>query len=80
MPRKQELDPFTPGRACPRCQAEGAQPRYHAQPVLIVFGSGRQWPCAGMDGEVSAHMCTRCELCGFAWMESAPDGMDAAIP
>lgn len=72
----QDLGPFVPGRACPQCQAEGAQPRYHASPVLIVFG-GEQWPCSGMDGKVGAHMCTRCGSCGYAWMESAVPGMDA---
>ena len=80
MPHNVDLEPFSPGRTCPKCQAEGAKPRHHVRPVLIVFGSGGQWPCSGMDGEIGAHMCTRCELCGFAWMEAAPSGMDAVIP
>ena len=67
-----------PGRPCPECAAEGAQPKYHEQPLLIVFGRAPQWPCAGMDGRIGPHMCTRCESCGFAWMEAAPSGTDPA--
>lgn len=72
------LPPFEPGRPCPKCQAEGAQPRHHEIPVLIVFGQGSPWPCAGLDGRLGEHMCTKCESCGFAWMEGAPSGMGVA--
>ncbi len=79
MPRP-DLEPFTPGKACPACQAESAQPHYHARPVLVVFGSEPQWPCSGKDGEMDAHMCTRCRSCGYAWTEAVPSGMDAVTP
>jgi hypothetical protein len=80
MTQKVQIDIFTPGRACPCCQAEGAQPQRHERPVLIVFGGGPQWPCSGMDATTGEHMCTRCGSCGYAWMETLPQGMDAAMP
>lgn len=69
MPQRPRLEPYMPGRPCPRCQAEGAKPDYHERPVLAVFGGSGQWPCSGLDGQLGPHMCTRCQ-CGYTWMES----------
>lgn len=72
--RRQEprVLPYMPGRPCPRCQAEGAQPAHHPRPVRAVFGRSAQWPCSGLDAVLGAHMCLRCD-CGYTWMESLPE-------
>jgi hypothetical protein len=79
-PSQDEIDPYSPGRACPQCSAEGAQPHYHERPVLIVFGRTPDWPCSGKDGTLGVHMCIRCGSCGYAWTESAQPGMDPELP
>lgn len=70
--------PFDPQHMCPKCGTEGARPHRHEKPVLIVFGSGPQWPCSGPDmaGQLGEHLCNRCEVCGYAWMEAVSEGMD----
>lgn len=76
MPQN-EPEPYSPGRMCPQCSAEGAKPEYHARPVLLVFGRGFQWPCAGSDGRQGPHMCVRCGSCGYAWTEGVQPGAGA---
>lgn len=83
MPQKRlELQPYSPAHLCPQCGAEGAPPNYHGQTVLAVFGSAPPWPCSGpgMDGKVGAHICSKCQVCGFSWMEAVAPGMDSAGP
>jgi hypothetical protein len=80
MPRQEEIEPYSPGRACPACSAEAGKPRYHASPILITFGRGPRWPCSDMAPETGPHMCTRCESCGYAWTEDILPGMDATAP
>jgi ribosomal protein L32 len=65
---------YRPDHLCPRCGAEGARPNCHRAPVLVVFGGGPQWPCAGLDGSLGEHFCSRCENCGHAWMEAVVPG------
>lgn len=80
MTRQETLGAFQPGRPCPRCSAEGAVPVHHELPVLISFGSARQWACAGMDGRITEHMCSKCPSCGFTWAEELPAGTAAPSP
>jgi hypothetical protein len=74
------LSPYRPDHLCPPCGSEGARPAYHAEPVMIVFGSAPDWPCSGTAAPrgLGRHICNRCENCGHQWMESVPEGMDPA--
>jgi hypothetical protein len=75
MPRTIRLDlpPYRPDHLCPRCGSEGARPTRHRLPVLAVFGTGPPWPCTpwAVGGALGEHLCSRCEHCGYAWMEAA---------
>lgn len=67
--------PYDPAHPCPLCGAEGGQPVHHREPLLAVFGGAPQWACVLLSPgtEVKAHFCSKCEICGFAWMENVPD-------
>lgn len=69
------IRPFSPEHVCSGCGSEGAAPVHHSRPVLLVFG-GPQWHCSGLDDRIEAHLCLRCEVCGFTWIEEIPPGMD----
>jgi len=66
--------PYDPAHPCPVCGTEGAAVVFHAEPLLVVFGGAPQWAClrvlprSGMAG----HFCSKCEMCGFVWIESLP--------
>jgi hypothetical protein len=74
--------PFDQEHFCPACFQPGGEPERHSAPVLIVFGKAPQWPCGGaeMQRRVQDHLCVRCAGCGYAWMETVPDGLSYAGP
>jgi hypothetical protein len=57
------------------CGAEGGQPVLHEEPLLAVFGGSPVWACVrlGSGTKVKEHFCSKCEICGFTWMENVPD-------
>lgn len=71
------IRPHDPQHLCPKCGSEGARPQYHAQSFIATFGSTPPWPCVRPvpDDLVGEHLCNRCEVCSFAWMESVSEGM-----
>lgn len=69
-----EVLPFDPEHACAPCGTEGASPVYHARPVAVVFG-GPQWPCEAASEKLGPHLCFRCGVCGFTWIEHTSSGM-----
>jgi len=75
------LAPYDPQHLCPGCGSEGSKPVYHAQGLLAVFGSSPAWPCVQPvpgPAPISAHLCNKCDACGYEWMESVAPGMDVS--
>lgn len=66
---KPAMEPFDPEHLCPVCGSGPAAVVSHQRPVLVVFGSRRQYPCHGLDGQLEMHLCCRCGSCGHSWME-----------
>jgi hypothetical protein len=66
--------PYDPAHPCPMCGTEGGAAVYHAEPLLIVFGGAPQWACLRVlpRSAIAEHFCSKCEMCGFAWIESLP--------
>lgn len=68
------VQPYDPAHPCPVCGTEGGAAVFHGEPLLAVFGGTPQWAClrALPQSGLAGHFCSKCEMCGFAWIESLP--------
>jgi hypothetical protein len=61
------LPPFTGGlTCCPKCGHAKVSAVWH------LTGLKEAFPC-DHDAGIDEHMCRKCELCGYAWVEATLD-------